>query len=54
MTNQDFFNEQLVELLKQVSILMADESFEDWQQKEFIVEEINSFVEEVTATDEQD
>ena len=51
MTNQDFFNERLVELLKQVSILLSEKSFEDWQQKEFIVEEINSFVEEVTDQD---
>ena len=51
MTNQDFFNERLIELLQQVSNLLSDKSFEDWQQKEFIVEEINSFVQEVTDQD---
>lgn len=51
MTNQDFFNERLIELLQQVSTLLSEKSFEDWQQKEFIVEEINSFVEEVTDQD---
>ena len=51
MTNQDFFNERLIELLQQVSILLSEKSFEYWQQKEFIVEEINSFVEEVTDQD---